>query len=387
MKTVSSSDTNGGRLIGEFFSGDSLAWSLGVDTQMSSRDATRYSDMMIPPTTVQALIWPEVEIDQTGLFGEVDNKLSQTDSLKLGLRYDQVSSTAGKAAAAGTTPNTLYNMYYGVSATDKDDNNVSGFVRYEKGIANGQGLLFTSVSRSVRSADATERYMATANTTAMMRWVGNPNIEAETHHQAEVGLSWNSGKWQTQSSAFYNDVSDYILRDRAHGQAGILLSDNATIYRNVDATLYGAEFDLTRQMSTTWSGNFNIAYVNATNSSDDRPIAQTPPLEGSLGADYKANDWQAGAKLNWAKNQTRVDDNMMTGSALDAGQTPGYGTLDIYAATVVADDTSIKFGIDNLMDKAYAYHVNRANSDPFNPAAVQVNEPGREVWARLSTRF
>lgn len=389
MKTDSTSDTTGGRFTGEFFSGKDLAWTIGVDTQMSDREAIRYSGMMIPPTMSQSLIWPDVNIDQTGLFGEVEKKLSLTNSVKLGLRYDQISSTANKATttAMGTSPNNLYQMYYGATATEKDDNNVSGFVRYEKGIAKGQGLLFTSLSRSVRSADATERFMAANNMTSMMRWVGNPNIEAETHHQAEVGLSWNSTKWQTQSSVFYNDVSDYILRDRAHGQTGILLSDNATIYRNVDATLYGAEVGLTRQISTAWSGNFNIAYVKATNSTDNRPIAQTPPLEGSLGADYNANDWRAGGKLNWAKNQTRVDDSMMTGSGLDSGQTPGFGTIDLYAATVVGEDTSIKFGVDNLMDKAYAYHVNRANSDPFNPTAVQVNEPGREVWARLSTKF
>lgn len=389
MKTASTSDTNGGRIIGEFFSGEDLIWSIGADTQMSNRDAVRYSGMSVPPTMAQSMLWPDVEIDQTGIFGEVEKKISQTNSLKLGLRYDQISSTANKAttAAMGTSPNDLYQMYYGVTAKEINDNNVSGFIRYEKGVANGHGLLFTSLSRSVRSADATERFNAGANMTAMMRWVGNPNLEAEAHHQAEVGLSWNSNKWQTESSVFYNDASDYILRDRAHGQTGILLSDNATIYRNVDATLYGAEFGVTRQVTAAWSGNFNIAYVRATNSSDNQPLAQTPPLEGSIGVDYSANEWKTGAKLNWAKQQNRVDDNMMTGSALDSGQTPGYGVIDLYASTMIGEDTSVKFGVDNLMDKAYAYHVNRANSDPFNPTAVQVNEPGREVWARVSTKF
>ena len=389
MKTESTSDTSGGRITAGFFSGNDNTWTLGVDARMSNREAIRYSGMMIPPTMMQSLQWPDVQIDETGLFGEVKHKLSDTNSLKMGLRYDQVSSKANKAATAamGTSPNDLYQMYYGVTARQQDDNNVSGFVRYEKGIAAGHGLLFASLSQSVRSADATERFIAAANMTPMMRWVGNPNLKPETQHQAELGLSWNSGTWQTDGSIFYNDVSDYILRDRAHGQTGILLSDNATIYRNVDATLYGAEISVTRQVTAAWSGNIKASYVQATNTSDDRPIAQTPPLEGSLGADYSANDWKAGAQLKWSTKQTRVDDNSMTGSGLDAGQTPGYGVLDLYASTVIAKQTSLKFGIDNVMDRAYAYHVNRANSDPFNPTAVQVNEPGREVWARVSTKF
>jgi iron complex outermembrane receptor protein len=389
MKTESTSDTSGGRVTAGFFSGDSNTWTIGVDARLSNREAIRYSGMMIPPTMAQSLQWPDVQIDESGLFGEVKHKLSDTNSLKMGLRYDMVSSEAKKAttAAMGTSPNDLYQMYYGVTAKQKDDNNVSGFVRYEKGVAQGHGLLFASLSQSVRSADATEGYIAANNMTAMMRWVGNPNLKPETQHQAEVGLSWNSGKWQTDGSVFYNDVSDYILRDRAHGQTGILMSDSATIYRNVDATLYGAEFSVTRQVTAAWSGNLKASYVQATNITDDRAIAQTPPLEGSVGADYSANDWKAGAKLKWATKQTRVDDNSMTGSGLDAGQTPGYGVLDMYASTEIAKQTSLKFGVDNVMDKAYAYHVNRANSDPFNPSAVQVNEPGRAVWARVSTKF
>jgi iron complex outermembrane receptor protein len=387
--TDSTSDTRGGRITAGFFSGDDYSWTIGIDARMNDREAIRYAGMTVPPATAQSLMWPDVQIDETGVFGEVKKQLHEKDSLKMGLRYDRVSSVANKAttAAMGISPNDLYQMYYGITAKDKDDNNVSGFVRYEKGIAERHGLLFASLSQSVRSADTTEGYIAAANATPMMRWAGNPNLDPETQHQAEIGLSWNSGKWKTEGSIYYNDVSNYILRDRAHGQDGILLSDNATIYRNVDATLYGAEFGVTRQISTAWSSNLNAAYVNANNDTDDRPIAQTPPLEGSLGVDYSASDWKAGAKVKWATKQTRVDDNMMTGSALDAGQTPGYGVLDLYAATVIGKETSLKFGIDNVTDKAYAYHVNRANSDAFNPDAVQVNEPGRELWARISTKF
>ncbi|MCU7921846.1 MAG: hypothetical protein KZQ88_04035 [Candidatus Thiodiazotropha sp. (ex Dulcina madagascariensis)] len=45
------------------------------------------------------------------------------------------------------------------------------------------------------------------------------------------------------------------------------------------------------------------------------------------------------------------------------------------------------FGIDNVFDKRYAYHINRANADPFNPEAIQVNEPGRAVWVRAGMKF
>jgi iron complex outermembrane receptor protein len=43
-------------------------------------------------------------------------------------------------------------------------------------------------------------------------------------------------------------------------------------------------------------------------------------------------------------------------------------------------------GINNVFDRNYAYHVN-ANPAPFDPTAVQVNEPGREYWVRVSATF
>jgi iron complex outermembrane receptor protein len=61
--------------------------------------------------------------------------------------------------------------------------------------------------------------------------------------------------------------------------------------------------------------------------------------------------------------------------------------IDLYGKYALTKNSSIRFGIDNLLDKSYAYHVNRANVDPFNPEAIQVNEPGREVWLRGSVKF
>jgi len=38
-------------------------------------------------------------------------------------------------------------------------------------------------------------------------------------------------------------------------------------------------------------------------------------------------------------------------------------------------------GVDNVLDRAYAYHLNRDNF--FDPGPNQVNEPGRVFWLRL----
>lgn len=83
--------------------------------------------------------------------------------------------------------------------------------------------------------------------------------------------------------------------------------------------------------------------------------------------------------------QARAD--LENGSGQDVQETPGWGVLDLYGKYDIAKNADIRFGIDNLLDKSFAYHVNRANVDPFNPEAIQVNEPGREAWVRGSLKF
>ena len=48
--------------------------------------------------------------------------------------------------------------------------------------------LYAGLSRTVRTADATERFIASNASTPNDRWVGNPLIDPEKHHQLELGL-------------------------------------------------------------------------------------------------------------------------------------------------------------------------------------------------------
>jgi iron complex outermembrane receptor protein len=219
-----------------------------------------------------------------------------------------------------------------------------------------------------------------------MIWVGNPDLDPEQHHQLELGYTRDAGAWDTAASVYYNDVSDYILRDRAHNQDGILQGNNATIYRNVDAELYGFEMEAGIRWASYWSSRATLAYVHARNSDDSRPIAQMPPLNGTVSLEYTRGDWNLGGLVRAEARQDRVEDDPFTDSGQDAGKTPGWGTLDLFGRYEGTEHVSLAAGINNVFDRNYAYHVNSEPS-PFDPNAVQVNEPGREYWLRLSASF
>ncbi len=393
MRVPTTSDTLGGRVLGDLTLGQAVL-TLGFDYQDNERDANRYSGMANrEPNTLQSIMWPGAELEQTGLFAEVSVPVATADRVKAGLRYDRVDASISRGdekpdLGPSPTPNNLYAMYYDDTSDSKTEDNVGGFVQYEHAI--GDGTLYTGISRSVRTADATERYLASfsRNMTSGMdsSWVGNPELAPEKHHQIEAGFKWHTTTWSSDLAVYYNDVSDFILRDRARGQDGVLVSNGtATIYRNVDAEFYGVEWETAYQITQALKTHAGLAYVHADNTTDDRPLAQIAPLEATLGVSYATGAWDLGGMLRANAKQTRAD--LEEGSGQDVQETPGWGVIDLYGAYDITRSAQISFGIDNLLDKTYAYHVNRANADPFSPEAIQVNEPGREIWVKGGVRF
>ncbi len=383
-ETPTTSKTSGGRLILESGLGKTQ-WNYGIDLQRNERDAA-FNNLDSGVAKSISLMWPDASIEQKGLFAEATTVLDKGQRLKYGLRVDWVDSSADKVNikpdAGPKTPNEIYQMYYGVTAEDQDETNLGALLRYEQDLSSGL-TLFTGLSRSVRVADATERYMNKWAPDAKKRWVGNPGIEPEQHHQLDVGLSREKGEFRWSSVLFYDDVSDYILRDNARGQTGIQLSDNADIYRNVDAELMGAELEGQWPLDTALDFSASLAYVHADNTSDDRPIAQTPPVNGKLQLDYEQEKWGVGSRLRFAGNQDRIDTLRL--KKQEVGETPGYGVLDVYGNYNINKTFSLRLGVDNITDKTYAEHINRANL--LDVESVRVNEPGRAVWAKISADF
>lgn len=386
MRVDSESDTYGGSLSGDLQLGETVV-TMGADLQNSRREALRYSgmsDMMV--NRLSSILWPDTEIRQIGLFAEGKMPVTDATQLVIGARYDRVDAASHRAndiaTTTGRSPNDLYRSYYGVTAEDRTENNVGGLVRLEHDLS-GAVTLHAGVSRSVRTADATER--AIASDQMASSWVGNPAIDPEQHHQAEIGLSVSQPRWSAGGSLYIDRVNDFILRDTARGQDGILLANGASVFRNVDALLTGFTVEGKYRLTDRWTLSGDVAYTHAENLDDSRAIAQIPPLEAGITLAYQGDGWGVGTKLRGALRQTRVDSNPATGSGLDTGETPGWATQDIFVTVSLLEPFEIKAGITNLFDRSYAYHLNKANA--FDPTQVQVNEPGRSFFVRVTAEF
>jgi len=378
LAAPSSSKTTGMNL-----SIDQGSWQWGMDATRNDREAVRNNVAM---GALNSVLWPDVTIERAGMFAQWSHRATTNTALIAGLRVDQTKSQANdvntEPAGMALSPNRLYQRYYGQSAKDRKDTHLSGLIRGEWDVAMAlmpRMKLYGALSQTWRDADATERFIASNGMTPSGRWVGNPGLHPERHRQVEVGLFSQDANWDVDFSVYRNQVHDFILRDRFHRPG-----DNATIYRNVDALLWGGELAVGYRFDSGWRSAVEFSYVRGQNQTDDRPLAQMPPLSMTARLSYETDGWTTGLVWRGAARQTRVDDDPLVGSGLDARQTPGWAALDLYAQISLGEQWRVDFGVDNVFDRLYAQHLNRSSA--FDATQVQVNEPGRSAWLRLSFR-
>ncbi len=386
------SDTLGGKL--KFSSEiDDITIDFGADYRDVMRDGNRYSgpNGNYNPSTLQSVLWPDTSIKNLGLFGEVTAPIATDTKLTVGLRYDLVRASADEAdqvaTASGLSANDLYQRFYGTDADDKTEHNVGGLVRVEHNFSKSLGV-YGAVSRSVRTADASERYIASfMGAGGASSWVGNPDIDPEQHHMLDVGFAYKDEGLKFSGSAYYNNVTDFIQLDSARSQRGVQeTTTTASVYTNIEAVIAGLEGEAEYQLSDNWRLGASVAFTYGQNKSDDIPLSQIAPVSGRVELAYDNSEWMAGVRLNAAASQTRVDDDRTTGSGRDSsGDAAGYATFDLFGAYNVTENFQITGGVTNLLDAEYATHLNKTNL--MDPSGVRVNEPGRSFYIRAVTKF
>jgi len=373
----STSDTDGLRLAFDARHLD-IDWTFGIDMQNSDRDA----ELQDQTGSVLRLLWPDAQIDQRGVFIEGEKAINMDDVVKAGIRYDHISAEAKRRdeVNAGFSPQQIWAMTGAPAGAgeEKTEDNVGGFVSWTHRL-NEQYTLDTVLSRSVRTADATERYIA--RMTPMSDWIGNPELDPEKHHQLEVALHSVKGNTNWSVTGWYNRVDDYILRQTV--AAGMKERD---VYRNVSAELFGAELQVKHKLSDSWTLGSVLVWTVGNNLDDGTKLSRISPLELTTSVNYRHDNLKAGASLRLVDHQNDV---CLSGSANCGGQdvreTPGYGVLDAHVEYAFANGINLLAGVDNVFDKAYTLHESR--DDTVNPASFQVAEPGRSVWLRVSKAF
>lgn len=332
--------TDGARLAADLSLGQTVTGTVGLDYQKNkhSNDGER-----------------DLTFTNYGLFGEFKRQLKDNSRLLTGLRTDSVTARQEKT---------------GSEAEDRDQT-YGAFLRYEQDHPTSPITTYIGIGHAQRPADYWER-----STTF--------NLKPEKNTQLDTGLIYRSGKVNGSLSAFYANIDDFILFKYKTTMMGV----SADHVVNIDATLYGGEADAAFTLDEKWTLTASLAYVLGNNNTDHRPLAQIPPLEGTLGLKYNHDKWQVGLLWRGVQAQNRYDLRSGSETGYDLGKNAGFGILSASAAYKINKEFTVAAGVDNIFDKTYSEFISRGGSAVAGYVqSFRVNEPGRTVWLKATYRY
>lgn len=319
----------------------------------------------------------DMRFRQFGVFGEVAYRDAGGGRTVAGLRIDEHAAKDGRRCVAGMFMNGMCMMVPANQTRGETEHATltSGFMRYE-GVL-GDTTWYAGLGHAERFPDYWERLLRDEDTlnSAFL------SIKPEKTTQFDLGANWTSGAWSGSLSGYIGKVQDYIL----------LTWIAPTRVRNVDATVVGLEADSVWRFTRNWRATGTLAWARGENDTDDKPLAQQPPLEARLALEYDDGTFSYGGLLRMVADQHRVDvgsgNIVMNGQ--DIGRSPGFAVFSVNAGWRPRKGMLVTAGIDNLFDRTYAEHLSRTGvSLPgfVFPADTRINEPGRNLWlkARLA---
>ena len=341
---------------------DKLQLITGIDSQ-NNQHSKRNGNLMTAYQNKPRI--KDMEFQSIGGFGELSYQVSDNHKLVSGLRLDQVKVEAVE------------------SNQERKKTLPSAFLRFENQHPDhDDGKTYMGIGYVERMPDYWELFSPKSGN-------GHPNtfknIDTEKTLQLDIGYQHEHGNFSSWASAYAGVINDYILTTYLPtGNMGMLEAHS----RNVDATVAGAEVGIGYQFTDAIQADLSAMYAWGENTSDNTPLPQISPLEARVNLRYIQDNYTLGAYWRLVNGQNRISEREGNIVGYDLKQSAGFGTLSLNGTYHVNDNMDLSVGIDNVLDRTYAEHLNKMGSSGFGFAAnEQFNNIGRNYWARISMKF
>lgn len=298
-------------------------------------------------------IWDQ-KFRNIGFFAESTWQIDDKNRLVGGLRHDTTK------AQYNNKRNAINSRKYRLT---------SGFARYE--YRHHGWTYYGGLGVAQRAPDFWERLRDTGR------------LSAETNIELDAGLQYRDAKFNVLFNVFAGRINNFILVDmNARGRMGIA--------RNIDAQRIGFESDVSYAFLPNWKVGNTLSYTYGKNKTDNRPLAQTPPLEAKTYVSYDNGTYSGTVLMRNVAAQHRYALGQGNIIGQDSGPSPAFTVFSINGGWKPHKNINLTAGIDNIFDRQYREFVNRAGANiaGLNPSnGVQLYEPGRQFWARLQMQF
>ncbi len=360
-----------------------VAWSrgrwegkFGADVYRLAQDATRSIYRRDTGALVfDDIVWPDAKLTNGGGYGQL---VYQRGTTRVGgtLRVDTFRASAGEVSDFFRA-NTEGSLDYSQSA-------VSAAVNASM-VVDPRWTLTLGMGRAVRAPDTLERYsdrFPAAQFQMAAEFLGNPQLTAEQSLEFNAGSVVQLPRTIVRGDVFYRTIDNYITVMPDPTVPKRLPLSPPVVYRYINgdqAKFTGFEASTTSAAGTYASVRANWSYLWAEDTTFDEPAFGIAPFQQRYAVEVHSADqgrWvEAGVTATAAQNRVAV--------ARMERPTDGWVTLDVRGGLELPHGLTIRAGLENLTDTAYAEHLNSLN--PFT--GERILERGRSGYVGAEYAF
>ncbi|MDN5526226.1 TonB-dependent copper receptor, partial [Acinetobacter sp.] len=343
---------------------DKVSLMTGIDSQHNKHGGNM---IMYAMPSMNSPFKTNMEFESYGAFGELSYVFNDQHKLVTGARFDQAK---------------IDNL---AIDTERKETLPSGFIRIESELAE-HVKTYAGLGYVERVPDYWELFSTKYHQSAGTTFAG---LENEKTVQLDAGYQYEQGAFKSWASVYAGLIQDYILVKYVETKNPKNQKEELKAYtRNVDATIAGAEAGVAYQLTDQIQADISAMYAWGENTTDHTALPQIAPLEGRFNLRYVQEKYNLG--LLWrvvaAQDRTSYREGNIIGYDLEDSK--GFGTLSLNGTYNIQKDLDLSVGIDNVLNKNYAEHLNKLGSSGFGYAATeQFNNIGRNYWARISMKF
>ncbi|MEG2045442.1 MAG: FepA family TonB-dependent siderophore receptor [Comamonas sp.] len=222
--------------------------------------------------------------------------------------------------------------------------------------------------------------------------MGNPDLQAETSINKELGVAYtNHNGLDASLSYFQNDYKNKIYSEMNDGIPVVVGQSKVFQWMNASkAIVKGFEGNLTVPLDSKGGrhlklvNNFTYMLKNH-NKENDQPLSVIPKYTVNSTLDWQVNDaWST--QLNATFYGRQEPRTVQTGGAASTGaqlqEVGSYALFGIGAQYKFNKAYSVNFGVTNLADKRLYRESNSSGA-----GAASYNEVGRAYYVSLTGRF
>ena len=377
-------------------------------------DQSHHDSLITNPFNANFVIdnFKGIERDRYSLFSEWNGVIAKDLTLELGARLTYAktgSDTVNSSMAMMCTPMMrmrnprMYRMGcahktlrddFNAKDREQDDLDVdlTSIFRYKMDETLDIEVGF---ARKNRMPGYQERYLwlpleSTGGLADGQVYLGNQDIEHETAYQFELGFDWHTDKAYFAPRIFYHYVDDYIQgvplaesdTSAAVFTAATTLRPNALRFDNIQAHLFGVDFDAGYAFDDNWRVDAGLNYVRGQRinaPTGDSDLYRMAPLNGRMKVTYENMGWMGAIEGVFYADQGDV-----AGYNQEL-KTKGYMLMNLRAHYEPIDGFVIGTGIENVLDTNHFNHLGGYNR--VTGGTERIHMQGRNVYATMSYRW